>query len=58
MNRAFYWRMNSKTEPSFNIKVKRINHSPLAYSNSTVTQTSYQKHHSVILDSELIFDGH
>ena len=45
-------------EVIFSRKAKEIYHPPLVFNNTSVSQSSSQKHLSVILDSELIFDGH
>ena len=42
----------------FSRETKKGNHSFLNFSNSAVTQTTHQKHFSVILDSSLTFDNH
>ena len=42
----------------FSRKAKEINHPPLLFNNTSVSQSSSQKHQGVILDSELIFDEH
>ena len=43
-------------EVIFSRKVKEINHPLLVFNNSSVSQSSSQKHVVVILDSKLIFD--
>ena len=45
-------------EVIFSRKTKKINHPPLTFSKSTVSQTISQKHLGVILDSSLSFDEH
>ena len=42
----------------FSRKAKEIYHPPLVFNNTSVSQSSSQKHLSVILDSKLIFDEH
>ena len=39
-------------------KAKEIHNPPLEFNNSSVSQSSFQKHLSVVLDSKLIFDEH
>ena len=41
-----------------NRKTNQLYNSSLIFNNSTVTQTTSQKHMSVILDSRLIFNDH
>ena len=43
-------------EVIFSRKAKEIYHPPLVFNNTSVSQSSSQKHLSVILDSKLIFD--
>ena len=45
-------------EVIFSRKAKEINHPPLVFNNTSVSQLSSQKHLGVILDSKLIFDEH
>ena len=42
----------------FSRKAKEIYHPPLVFNNTSVSQSSSQKHLGVILDSKLIFDEH
>ena len=39
-------------------KAKQRYHHPLVFNNTSVSQSSSQKHLGVILDSKLIFDEH
>ena len=64
-NWAFQWKMNFNPDPAkqsheviFSRKAKEIYHPPLVFNNSSVSQSSSQKHLGVILDSKLIFDEH
>ena len=43
---------------TFSRKAKEIYHPPLVFNNTSVSQSSSQKHFSVIIDSKLIFDEH
>ena len=45
-------------EVIFSRKAKEIYNPPLEFNNSSVSQSSFQKHLSVVLDSKLIFDEH
>ena len=45
-------------EVIFSCKAKEIYHLPLVSNNTSVSQSSSQKHLGVILDSKLIFDEH
>ena len=45
-------------EVIFSRKTKKLNHSPLTFSKSTVSQRTYQKYFGVILDANLSFDEH
>ena len=45
-------------EVIFSRKTKEIYHPPLVFNNASVSQSSPQKHLSVILDSKLIFQEH
>ena len=45
-------------EGNFSRKTKKINHPPLTFSKSTVSQTASQKHLIVVLDSNLNCDEH
>ena len=42
----------------FSRKAKEICHPPLVFNNTSISQSSSQKHLGVILDSKLIFDEH
>ena len=62
-NWAFQWKMNLNLDPTkqaheviFSCKGKEIYHPPLVFNNTSVSQSSSQKHLGVILDSKLIFD--
>ena len=62
-NWAFQWKMNFNPDPAkqaheviFSCKAKEIYHPPLVFNNTSVSQSSSQKHLGVILDSKLIFD--
>ena len=64
-NWAFQWKMNFNPDPAkqvheviFSRKAKEIYHPPLVFNNTSVSQSSSQKHLGVILDSKLIFDEH
>ena len=64
-NWAYQWKTSFNTDPNrqarkiiFSRKTKKVNHSPLTFSESTVSQTTSQKHLGVILDSSLGFDEH
>ena len=57
--------MNSNPDPAkqaheviFSRKAKEIYHPPLAFNDTIVSQSSFQKHLGVILDSKLMFDEH
>ena len=45
-------------EVIFSRKTKKLNHSPLTFSRSTVSHSTYQKYFGVILDVNLSFDEH
>ena len=47
-------------EVIFSRKTKKLNHPPLTFSKSTVSQSTYQKHFGVVLDASLSlsFDEH
>ena len=64
-NWAFQWKMNFNPDPAkqaheviFSRKAKEIYHPPLVFNNTSVSQSSSQKHLGVIHDSKLIFDEH
>ena len=64
-NWAYQWKMNFNTDPNkqpeeviFSRKTMKLNHSPLTFSKSTVSQSTYQKHLGVILEASLSFDEH
>ena len=57
---AFQWKMNFNPDPTkqareviFSRKAKEIYHPPLVFNNTSVSQSSFQKHVSVIFDSKL-----
>ena len=57
---TFQWKMNFNPDPTkqareviFSCKAKEIYHPPLVFNNTSVSQSSFQKHVSVILDSKL-----
>ena len=45
-------------EVIFRRKTKKLNHHPLTFTKITVSQSTYQKHLGVILDTSLSFDEH
>ena len=62
---ACQWKMNFNPDPTkqvqeviFSRKAKEIYHPPLVFNNTSVSQSSSQKHLGVILDSKLIFNEH
>ena len=64
-NWAYQWKMSfdpdsnkQAQEVIFSRKTKKINHPPLTFSKSTLSQTTSQKHFAVIFDSSLSFDEH
>ena len=64
-NWAFQWKMNFNPDPTkqaqkviFRRKTKKLPHPPLAFNNTNVTQSIYQKHLGMILDSKLTFENH
>ena len=64
-NWVFQWKMNFNPDPTeqaheviFSHKAKEIYHSPLVFNNASASQSSFQKHLHLILDSKLIFDEH
>ena len=64
-NRAFQWKMDFNPAPTkqaqeviFSRKTKKLPHSPLVFNNVNITQSTYQKHLGIILDSKLIFENH
>ena len=57
-NWAFQWKMNFNPDPTkqaqeviFIRKTKKLPHPPLVFNNTNVTQSIYQKHLGIILDS-------
>ena len=64
-NWAFQWKMNFNPDPTkqaqeviFGRKTKRLHHLPLVFSNANVTQSIYQKHLGIILDSKVTFENY
>ena len=64
-NWEYQWKMSFNPDPNkqaqeviFSRKTKKLNHPPLTFSKSTVSQSTYQKHLGVILDASLSFDEH
>ena len=64
-NWAFQRKMNFNPDPAkqaheviFSRNAKEIYHPPLVFNNTSVSQSSSQKHLGVILDFKLIFDEH
>ena len=64
-NWEYQWKMSfnpdlnkQAQEVIFSRKTKKLNHPPLTFSKSTVSQSTYQKHLGVILDASLSFDEH
>ena len=62
-NWAFQWKMNFNPDPTkqaqeviFSRKTKKLSHPLLVFNNGNVTQSIYQKHLGIILDSKLTFD--
>ena len=45
-------------EVSFGRKTKKLPHPALVFDNANVTQSLYQKHLGIILDSKLTFENH
>ena len=45
-------------EVIFSRKIKKINHRPLTFSKSTLSQSTFKRHLGVILDFSLSFDEH
>ena len=63
-NWAFQWKLNFNPDPTkqaqeviFSRKTKKLPHPPLVFNNTNVTQSIYQKHLGIILDSKLIFQN-
>ena len=64
-NWAFQWKMNFNSDATkqaqeviFSRKTKKLPHPPLVFNNTNVTQSIYQKHLGIILDSKLTFENH
>ena len=64
-NWAFQWKMNFNPDPTkqaqeviFFRKTKKLPHPPLVFNNTNVTQSIYQKHLGIILDSKFTSENH
>ena len=64
-NWTYQWKTSFNPDPKkqaqeviFSRKTKKLNHPPLTFSKSTVSQSTYQKHLGMILDASLSFDEH
>ena len=62
-NWAFQWKINSDPpkqtqEISFSRKTKKLPQTSLVFNNAKVTQSIYQKHLDIILDSKITFENH
>ena len=64
-NWTYQWKMSFNPDPNkqaqeaiFSRKTKKINHPPLTFSKSTVSQSASQKHFGVILDARVSFEEH
>ena len=64
-NWAFQCKMNFNQDPVkqaqefiFSRKTKKLPHPSLVFNNTNVTQSMYQKHLGIILDSKLTFENH
>ena len=64
-NWAFQWKMDFNPDPTkqaheviFSCKTKKLPHPPLVFNNINITQSLYQKHLGIILDSKLTFENH
>ena len=64
-NWAFQWKINFNPDPTkqaqeviFSRKTKKLPHPPLVFNKTNVTQSIYQKHLGIILDSKLTFENH
>ena len=64
-NWAYQWKISFNPDPNklsqevvFSRKTKKINHPPLTFNKSTVSQSTSQKHLGVILDASLSFEEH
>ena len=64
-NWASQWKMSFNPDPNkqtqeviFSRKTRKLNHPPLTFSKSAVSQSIYHKHFGVILDASLSFDEH
>ena len=51
-------RTKQAQEVIFSRKTKKLPHHPLVFNNTDVTQSIYQKHLGIILDSKLTFENH
>ena len=65
-NWTFQWKMNFNADPAKQVQEvifsrktnKKKTHPPLVFNNTNVTQSIYQKHLGIILDSKLTFENH
>ena len=64
-NWAFQWKINFNPDATkqaqkviFSCKTKKLPHPSLVFNNANVTQSIYQKHLGIILDSKLTFENH
>ena len=64
-NWAFQWKMNFNSDATkqaqeviFSRKTKKLPHPPLVFNNTNVTQSIYQKHLGIILDSKFTSENH
>ena len=48
----------TKQAQDVNFSIKTKNYSPLVFNNASFTQSIYQKHLSIILDSKLTLEDH
>ena len=59
---AFQWKMNFNPDPTKKIiyshKTKKLPYPSLVFNNAKVTQSMYQNHPGIILDSKLMFENH
>ena len=64
-NWAFQWKISFNPDSTkqaqkviFSCKTKKLPHPSLVFNNANVTQSIYQKHLAIILDSKLTFENH
>ena len=62
---AFQWKMSFNPDPSkhaqeiiLSRKTKKVSHPSLLFNNSIASQTPYQKHLGIFLDTQLTFEEH